>query len=83
MQNNENFVSKDEFTGAAVALDAAKYIIEEMQSEYFDRFDNSSEDGRFSIAVEYTRFRAKAAILSMLINQISKAFEQNNISVYK
>lgn len=83
MKNNEIYVNKENFSSAAVALDAAEYIVEEMQSDYFDRFDNNTNDGRFAIAAEYTRFRAKAAILSMLIREISSAFEENDISVYK
>ncbi|MCR5652754.1 MAG: hypothetical protein K6F88_03045 [Ruminococcus sp.] len=83
MKSKELYVNKEELSEAAVALDAAEYIIEEIQSEYFDRFDNNSEDDRFAIAVEFTRFRAKAAVLSMLINKISTAFETHEIKVYK
>jgi len=82
MEKNNNYVDKDQLVNAAVALDAAEYVIQEMQENYFDCFDSSYEDDKRSILWEYSRNRAKMAVLSILIYEISKAFKENKTSCY-
>lgn len=82
MENNTNYVNKDELVGAAVALDVAQYIIQDLQEDFFDCYDSSSDDDKYKILWEYNRNRAKMAALSMLIYEISQAFKLNKIDCY-
>lgn len=82
MENNKNCLDKDELVSAAVALDAANYIIQEMQEDFFDAFNRDSDEDKFRILWEFNRNRAKMAILSTLIHEISQAFEKNKIDCY-
>ncbi len=76
------YVDKDELIGAAVALDSARYIIQDLQEDFFDCYNSSSDDDKWRILHEFNRGRAKMAVLSHLIYEISQAFKHNKIHGY-
>ncbi len=64
-------------------MDAAQYIIQDLQEDFFDCYNSSSDDDKWKILWEYNRNRAKTAVLSRLVYEISQVFEKNKINCYK
>lgn len=77
-----NIVDKDELIGSAIAIDSAKYIIQELLEDFFECFNPQDEDDQFRIIYEFPRHRAKANVLLMLLNQIRNEFKENKITCY-
>lgn len=75
-------MNKDTLTCASAALDAAEYIIQEMQDNFFGRYNKEKPEDINYILWEFNRNRAKMTILSTLIREISQAFKQNKIDCY-
>ena len=78
MQDN---ISRDDLIGAAVALDTAEYLLQDLQEDYFD-LDSSEQEGQRAIVYEFSRARAKTAALRLALEQISSAFSELKINPY-
>ena len=78
MQDN---ISRDDLIGAAVALDTAEYLMQDLQEDYFGLNDSKSEEQRF-IVHEFSRARAKTEALRLALEQISSAFSELKINPY-
>ena len=78
MQDN---ISRDDLISAAVALDTAEYLLQDLQEDYFD-LDSSEPEGQMAIVYEFSRARAKTAALRLALEQISSAFSKLNINPY-
>ena len=78
MQDN---ISRDDLIGAAVALDTAEYLLQDLQEDYFD-LDSSEPEGQRAIVYEFSRARAKTAALRLALEQISSAFSELKINPY-
>lgn len=77
-----NTVDKDELIGSAIAIDAAGYIMQELMEDFFESYNPQNEGDHFKIIYEFSRYRAKANVLIMLLNQISNEFKANKITAY-
>lgn len=76
-----NEVSKDSLISAAVALDSAGYLLQDLQEDYFG-LDESKPDGQSIILYEFSRARAKTAALRFALEQITTSFKELNINPY-
>ena len=81
-KRESNTVDKDELIGSAIAIDAAGYILQDIVEDFFDHFNPQNEGDHFKIIYEFSRYRAKANVLIMLLNQISTEFKANKITAY-
>ena len=79
---DSNTVNKDDLIGSAIAIDAAEYILQDIVEDFFSSFNPQNEGDHFRIIYEFSRYRAKANVLLMLLNQISTEFKANKITVY-
>ena len=77
-----NTINKDNLIGSALAIDAMEYILQDIQEDYFDKFNVKNEKDNFSIIYEFNRNRAKIAVISLLLNQIKNEFKENKITCY-
>jgi hypothetical protein len=73
-------VCKDNLIGSAVALDTIEYIMQDMQEEYFDKFDKHNKDW---IVWEFARNRARMNAIVTLFREIRAEFDENGITVYQ
>lgn len=81
-KTNKNTLHQDDFIGSAIAIDSAQYIIQDLMEDFFDCFNPQDKEDQFRIVYEFPRYRAKANVLLMLLNEICKEFESNNVTVY-
>ena len=77
-----NTVDRDELIGAAIALDSAEYILQDIAEDFFGQYNPQNEGDHFKIIYEFSRYRAKANVLLMLLNQIRNEFKENKITCY-
>ena len=77
-----NTVDKDKLIGSAVALDSMEYIIQDIREVFFDKISPTTEEDVYKIIYEFSRYRAKANVLIMLLNQICNEFKANKITAY-
>ena len=77
-----NTVNRDNLIGSALAIDAMKYIIWEMQDGYFEKFNCEDEQDSFRILYNFKHNRARMAIISLLLNRIIDEFKENKITCY-
>ena len=50
--------------------------------DFFESYNPHNEGDHFKIIYEFSRYRAKANVLIMLLNQISNEFKANKITAY-
>ena len=79
---DKNTIDKDELIGSAIALDSAEYILQDIVEDFFGNYKPQNEDDHFKIIYEFSRYRAKANVLFMLLNQIRNEFKEHNITAY-
>lgn len=79
---DKNTVDKDELIGSAIALDSAEYILQDIVEDFFGNYKPQNKDDHFKIIYEFSRYRAKANALFMLLNQIRNEFKEHNITAY-
>lgn len=75
-------IDKDELIGAAVLLDSALCLMQDLTEDYFVKYDYQSEDGRFGIVLYYNRYRSYAQAIYELVFQMQKIFDKNEITAY-
>ena len=64
-------IDKDELTGAAVLLDSALCLMQDLTEDYFVKYDHQSEDGRFGIVFDYNCYRFTPNPFSYALSPIS------------
>lgn len=79
---NANTLDKDELIGAAVNLDSALYLMQNITEDFFLKFNPDSADGKFAILCEFDRYRAFIQAVNELLFSISKNFKENGITPY-
>ena len=79
---NNNLIDKDELISVAVCFDSIRYLIQEIDEDYFARYDRSNPNDVISIAWEYNRNRAKINAVSKLLYEMEQIFEENGITAF-
>lgn len=79
---NINTIDKDELIGAAVNLDSVLYLMQDIIEDYFCKFNPDSDEDKFAILYEFSRYRAFTQAVYELLYSISKDFENNGITPY-
>lgn len=79
---DNNLIHKDKLTGVAICFDCIRYLVQEIDEDYFSCFDRSNPDDVMSIAWEYNRNRAKINAVSKLLYEMEQIFEANGITAY-
>jgi hypothetical protein len=76
-----NMVCKDNFICSAVALDAIEYISQDIQLEYFDKFNEHNNN--LEIVLDFARNRARMNAIVTLLGEIRAEFNKNGITAYQ
>lgn len=79
---NINTFNEDKLVGAAVALDSALYLMQNITEDFFCKFNPDSEKDKFAILWEFSRYRAFVQAVNGLLADIHKDFEENGITPY-
>lgn len=79
---NKDFIHKDELTDVAVCFDCISYLVQEIDEDYFARFDSSNADDVFKITWDYNRNRAKINAVARLLYEIEQVFKKNDITAF-
>lgn len=79
---DNNLIHKDNLTDVALCFDCIRYLVQEIDEDYFARYDRSNPDDVMSIAWEYNRNRAKINAVSKLLCEMEQIFEANGITAY-
>ena len=56
-------IDKDDLTGIAVMVDCLRYTVQELQDDFFERYDSKNKEQEKYIAWEFNRNRARAEIV--------------------
>lgn len=78
----QNTVDKDDLFEAAVMLDSAWYIAQDLSGDFFDKFHPDKPEDRSSIAFEFTRMRGKYYAVFDFICRLYKVFKKQGIAAY-
>lgn len=80
MNDTTKRTHEDTLTLVAYLIDSADYILQDVQEDYFERYDNGCSDDKLYIVHEYNRNRAKTATLRIIVDQIQQALNSAEIS---
>lgn len=61
----------------AVAVDKAKYTLQEITDRYFDKFDANKKEDQYYILYDFNRHRAFARILDDLLDDIANLLPES------
>ena len=81
-QNNNNLISKDNLIDVAICFDCIRYLVQDIDEEYFAKFDSGNKDDVYKIAWEYNRNRARINAVNKLLYEIEQNFEANGITAF-
>ena len=74
-----NTINKDNLIGSSLAIESMAAILQDIQEDYFDKFNVKNEKDNFSIIYEFNRNRAKINAISVLLNEVYKEFKENKL----
>lgn len=78
--HSDNSIDRDNLTMAAVYLDSAKYIHEDIVENFIDRCSPETQDPHTWLFA-YNEIRAKANAINLLHNSLKELFQQNGITM--
>lgn len=78
---DKNTIDICDLTETAYLIDSAEYLIQEMQDDFFDKY-NRNKDDELSILAEFNRYRAHMNTIAVLFRQVSKSFANLGITAY-
>lgn len=79
---NNNLIDKDNLTDIALCIDSISYILQDVDEEYFAKFDSRDKEDILSIAWEFNRNRAKINAIVHLLNEVQEVLEENEIIAF-
>lgn len=74
-----NTINRDNLIGSSLAIESMAAILQDIQDDYFFKFNAKNEKDTFSILYEFNRNRAKINAISVLLNEVYKEFKKNKL----
>ena len=74
-----NTIDKNDLTGIAMMVDCLRYTVQELQEDFFEKYDSKNKEGIAYIAWEFNRNRARAEIINHFLWDIEQ--ELNKLGV--
>lgn len=81
-QNINDYVPKCELWTVCQNIDAIRYIMQDIEEDYFLPLNPKSEDDKIKILWDFGRMRAKAHAVSLMVDEIRTALKKNDVFVY-
>ena len=81
-QNNNDYVPKCELWTVCQNIDAIRYIMQDIEEDYFQQLNPTVEDDKIGILWDFSRIRAKAHAVSLMVDEIRTALKKNDVFVY-
>lgn len=69
------YIVSDEITDMKMALERAEIVMQDINEDYFNKYDSHDKDGRVSIAWEYSRHEIKSDIVIQYLHQVRTTLE--------
>lgn len=81
-QNTNDYVPKCELWTVCQNIDAIRYIMQDIEEDYFLPLNPKSEDDKIKILWDFGRMRAKAHAVSLMVDEIRTALKKNDVFAY-
>ena len=81
-QNTNDYVPKCELWTVCQNIDAISYIMQDIEEDYFQQLIPTIEDDKIGILWDFSRIRAKAHAVSLMVDEIRTALKKNDVFVY-
>ena len=75
-------VEKDDIYRLAKAVEIMRYIVQEIEEDFFDAYNPSNKDDHWRIAHEFRRNRAKTEILADNLREIEEELKKHDITYW-
>ncbi|MEE0930393.1 MAG: hypothetical protein UIM53_05290 [Acutalibacteraceae bacterium] len=78
----KNMIDKDRLIDVALCVDSISYILQDVDEDFFAKFNSRDKEDILSIAWEFNRNRAKINAIVLLLNKVQKVLEKNEITAF-
>ena len=79
---NNNMIDKDDLISSANAIEDMKYMLQELQENFFRKFDSDNTDDTYKILYEFKRYRAFVDVIERLCFSVDTNFRKYDIEAF-